>query len=81
VLPLLHERQRAEGVERDGSDEPLERSEQQPLIDDFADESKDDAGKTEDRPDHWITSLVTADVPTSQASQPGPEGPLERTAS
>ena len=35
ALPLLHERQRAEGFEGDRRDEPLERTEQDPLVDDL----------------------------------------------
>ena len=64
ALALLHERQRAEGVERDRGDEPLERTEQDALIDDLPDEGEDDARQTKDRPDNRITSLVTSTYPS-----------------
>ena len=56
VLPLLHERQRAKGIERNRGDEPFERPEQQPLVHDLADEGEDDACQRKDGPEHRNTS-------------------------
>src|SRR5512132_2037868 len=79
ALPLLHERQRAESVEGDGGDEPLEGTEQDALIDELPDEAEDDARQSKDRPDHWITSPRDAQYPSLDCPNPiqtgeGPPG-------
>jgi len=76
TLPLLHERQRAEGVERDCRDEPLERAEQDALIDDLPHEAQDDARQSKDRPNHRITSPVTrvTRLYPSSLNRPNPSG-------